>query len=225
MNERNSQRLAGWLLGIWFLIHTVLFLNPCAFRVAVMAVLLAGMILRWLRIAASAWLGWVFCGIAVLIPFWTDNTGLAGMIGSGVAAALLLGRVTPRRGLWVILCAIAVLASLTLDPASDIPLFVIVLDVALLMLFAEQIHSPEEARRGFREILMDSLRLVIPVGAVVTAAFWFFPALSSRANTALTGFANGLNPGGFSELRMSRRTAFVATFPENGPVPSAGSLY
>jgi transglutaminase-like putative cysteine protease len=46
-----------------------------------------------------------------------------------------------------------------------------------------------------------------------------------HTNTALTGFADGLNPGAFSEMRQSRRTAFVATFPENSPVPPAGSLY
>jgi len=225
MSEKNPQRMAGWLLGIWFLIHALLFPGSGAFSTAIIAVLVAGIILRLLRVAVPAWLGWIFLGLVFFMPFWTDTADLPTMLASGSAAVLLLGRLTPRRGLWVILCAIALLASLTLDPASGIPLFVIVLDAALLMLFAEQVHAPEEARRGLREILADSLRLVVPVGIIVTAAFWFFPALSSRTNAALTGFTDRLDPGDFSELRVSERAAFTATFPENTPVPEAGDLY
>jgi len=225
MSEKNPQRMAGWMLGIWFLIHSLIFPGPGAFSTAIIALLVAGMILRLLRVTAPAWLGWVILGLVFLMPFWTDTADLPAMLASGSAAALLLGRLTPRRGLWVILCAIALLASLTLDPASGIPLLVIVIDAALLMLFAEQVHAPEEARRGLREILGDSLRLVVPVGIVVTAAFWFFPALSSRTNAALTGFTDRLDPGEFSEIRSSGRTAFIATFPENAPVPEAGDLY
>lgn len=227
MSERNPQRLAGWILGIWFLIHAMLLPSPGAFRAVVMAVLFAGVILRCLRLCSPTWLGWLFPGFAVLIPFWTGCTftEMPGMIGEWLAAGLLLLRLTPRRGLWVILCAIAVLASLTLDSASEIHPVFIVVDAAFLMLFSEQIHSPEEARRGFRTILMDSLRLIFPVGIVVSAAFWFFPALSAHTNAAFIGFTDGLNPGDFSELRPSRRTAFVATFPGTSPVPSAGDLY
>ena len=225
MSEKSPQRMAGLMLGIWFLIHALLFPGPGAFSTAIVAVLVAGMILRLLRVAVPAWFAWMFLGLVFLMPFWTDTADLPAMLASGSAAALLLGRLTPRRGLWVILCAIALLASLTLDSASGIPLFVIVLDAALLMLFAEQVHAPEEARRGLREILGDSLRLVVPVGIVVTAAFWFFPALSSRTNAALTGFTDRLDPGEFSEIRSSERTAFIATFPENAPVPQAGDLY
>lgn len=225
MSEKNPQRMAGWMLGIWFLIHALLFPGPGAFSTAIVAVLVAGMILRLPRVSAPAWLGWVFLGLVFLMPFWTETADLPALLASGSAAALLLGRLTPPRGLWVILCAIALLASLTLDPASEIPLLVIVLDAALLMLFAEQVHAPEEARRGLREILGDSLRLVVPVGIVVTGAFWFFPALSSRTNAVLTGFTDRLDPGEFSELRSSERTAFIAAFPENVPVPEAGDLY
>lgn len=225
MSERNPQRIAGWMMGIWFLIHAFFFPVTDAFSLAIIAVLVAGIILRLLRIAAPAWLGWIFLGLAIFIPFWTNTADVPAMLASGAAAALLLRPLIPRRCLWVILCAIALLASLVLDPASDIPLIVIAIDAALLMLFAEQAHTPEEARRGLRQILTDSLRLVVPVGIIVTAAFWFFPALSSRTNAALTGFTDRLNPGEFSELRASERTAFIATFPEHAPVPEAGDLY
>jgi len=225
MNERNPQRLAGWLLGIWLLIHQ---LPPAGMAgAAILVVIIAGLILRGLRIQAPVVIERVCLAGTILIPLAPGSPlpELSGNVASWIAAVLLLRSLTPRRGLWILLCAIAVLASMTLDPFANFPAFVLVFDVAALMLLAQQVHAPEGSGRGIREIVFRSVRLVVPVGLVVTAAFWLFPALSWRTNAALTGFADGLNPGAFSELRPSRRVAFVATFPQTGPVPSAEDLY
>ena len=190
----------------------------------ILAILLLGLVLRWRQRQAPAWIPWVGLagGFLPLIMGGSSLVGTAGAVAAWVAAVFLLGPLTPVRGLWVVFCALLVLAALILGASENIPVYVLICDVGILMFLTQQVHAPAGARGGF---FLHSLRLVIPVAIIVTAAFWFFPSISSRTNVALTGFSAGLNPSEFAGLQISRRVAFVATFPESLPIPKAKDLY
>lgn len=163
---------------------------------------------------------------SVMIPFLPGAlVGVPAGVAVWVASVLLLRPLTGARGQWILLCAIVPLATRALDPGADVPGYFPVFHVAILMLLAHQLFAPEGSARGIREILLRSLRLVVPVALAVTVGFWFFPSLSSRTSIAFAGFADGLDPGEFSALRAGRGTALVAEFPGGGPVPPASSLY
>jgi transglutaminase-like putative cysteine protease len=95
------------------------------------------------------------------------------------------------------------------------------------MFLAEQIHAPAGAEAAVWASVLRSLRLILPVAVIVTVAFWLFPAISSRTNVAFVRFGGSdlLSPGDASEVRLTRRIAFVATFPESSAVPSFSDLY
>lgn len=225
MREPAPQRLAGFLFSGWLLLHAACF--PGLWSMFAVAVLLAGIILRWRRLRCFRGLEWLLLGLTGLMPFVERGPFLPtlGMAALWMASVLLLQPLTARRGLWLLLAAMIMLASLALDPGFDFPSLAIILDVAFVLLLAQQIHAPASSGRGIRDILLRSGLLAIPVAAIVTGMFWIFPALSQRTDQALSGFSGSLNPGDVSEMRLSRRPAFVATFPPSGPVPSAADLY
>ncbi len=222
--EAKPERLAGSFLGVWLAVHQLLLPSTGGLSALILAILTMGLVLRLREILAPVWVTWV--GLAgVILPMMSGGSSVAGITGSvaaWVGAVLLLCPLTAVRGMWVVLCAMVVLAVLTLGSSENIPVYVLICDVGILMLLTQQAHAPAGSRGGF---FLHSLRLVIPVAIIVTAAFWFFPSLSSRTNAALTGFSTGLNPSEFAGLQQSRRVAFVATFPENGPIPKARDLY
>jgi transglutaminase-like putative cysteine protease len=225
MTEPAPQRLAGFLFSAWLLLHAACF--PGLWSMLAVAVLCGGIILRWAQLRCLHGLEWLFLGFTGLMPFVEVSPFLPtlGMAALWMAAVLLLQPVTPRRGLWLLLAALIMLASLALDPGFDFPNLAIILDVAFVLLLAQQIHAPASSGRGIRDILLRSGLLAIPIAAIVTGMFWIFPALSQRTDQALSGFSGSLNPGDVAEMRLSRRPAFVATFASSSPVPSAANLY
>ena len=222
--EAKPQRLAGSFLGVWLAVHQLLLPSTGGLSALILAILAIGLVLRLRKSLAPAWVTWV--GLAgVVLPIMSGGSSVVGITGSvaaWVGAVLLLCPLTAARGMWVVLCALVVLAVLTLGSSENIPIYVLICDVGILMLLTQQAHAPAGSRGGF---LLHSLRLVIPVAIIVTSAFWFFPSVSSRTNAALTGFSTGLNPSDFAGLQQSRKVAFVAKFPENGPIPKAKDLY
>ena len=222
--EAKPQRLAGSFLGVWLAVHQLLLPSTGGLSALILAILAIGLVLRLRESLAPAWVTWV--GLAgVVLPIMSGGSSVVGITGSvaaWVGAVLLLCPLTAARGMWVVLCALVVLAVLTLGSSENIPVYVLICDVGILMLLTQQAHAPAGSRGGF---LLHSLRLVIPVAIIVTSAFWFFPSVSSRTNAALTGFSTGLNPSDFAGLQQSRKVAFVAKFPENGPIPKAKDLY
>ncbi len=222
--EAKPQRLAGSFLGVWLAVHQLLLPSTGGLSALILGILSIGLVLRLRDCLLPDWVTWI--GLAgVVLPIMSGGSSLVGVTGSvaaWVGAILLLGPLTAARGMWVVLCALLVLAVITIGSSENIPIYLLICDVGILMLLTQQAHAPAGSRGGF---LLHSLRLVIPVAIIVTAAFWFFPTLSSRTNAALTGFSTGLNPSDFSGLQQSRKVAFVATFPENGLIPKAGDLY
>ena len=225
MREPPGQRTAGLLLGIWFVVHQWLAAFPPSMAAALGILLVAGLLLRAVRILPPGWVGWLGLPAVVALPFLA-GLPLADFVpgaAAGVAGSLLLQPMSPKRVLRVLLCAVVLLAALVLRTGLG-PVLVIV-DTAVLLLAAQQSHMPEEATQSLRAILIRALRLVVPVAAVVVPAFWIFPALSSRTEVALAGFAGELNPGDFSEIRPGRQLAFTARFDAGGSVPGVGDLF
>lgn len=227
--EQRAERIAGLVLGAWLALHQLLLDDPGPAEAVVLSALAAGMLARsfggFPSVLAGRFLlaGAVVCAALLFRP-------TAGPFGAGVGllgAALLMRPVSPGRGLWVLLCAILLLAAITLQESETVNGTFIVMDVAALMIIAQQLHTPPEAEVRIWESLWRSLRLVIPVAIVVTMVFWLFPAISSQTSAAFVGYSGSdvLSPGDSSELRVSRRVAFIATFPAAGEVPSAAELY
>ncbi len=222
--EAKPQRVAGTFLGVWIAVHQLLLPSTGGLSALILAILTIGLVLRLGHHLAPVWVVWIGLG-GVFLPMLLGGSsvvGTAGSVAAWVGAVLLLVPLTAARGMWVVLCSLLVLSALTLGSTENIPVYVLICDVGVLMLLTQQAHAPAGSSGGF---LLHSLRLVIPVAIIVTGAFWFFPSVSSRTNAALTGFSTGLNPSDFAGLQQSRRVAFVAQFPENGPIPKAKDLY
>jgi transglutaminase-like putative cysteine protease len=227
MSEPAPQRLAGWLAAVWlaFLLPT----GPSGLACA--AVLAGGAVLRAIRARGEAFrprpaVVRVLLAASVAIPFLPGRLAEApAAVAVWIASVLLLRPLAGARRQGILLCAIVALANRVLDPGADVSGAFPVFHVAVLMLLAHQMFAPEGSARGIREILLRSLRLVVPVALAVTTGFWFFPSLSSRTHVAFAGFADGLDPGEFSGLRVGRGTAMVAAFEPGLPVPPASALY
>ncbi|MCX6971905.1 MAG: transglutaminaseTgpA domain-containing protein [Verrucomicrobia bacterium] len=227
--EQQRERTAGWVLGGWLLLHQFLLGDSGMLSAVVILLICAGMMLRIFGIFPPSAAGWILLAAAVVVPVFVPEPTAAvfGSLGGLLGAVLLLRPLSPRRGLWILLCAVSVLASISLQEGGTVNTVFMIMDVAVLMFVAEQIHAPAEAEAAVRASVLRSLRLILPVAVIVTAAFWLFPAISSRTNVAFVRFwgSDLLTPGEASEVRLTRRIAFVATFPESSAVPSFSDLY
>lgn len=230
-DKDKPERVSGWVLAGVVFFHLLLLRAPAGILMTATIVLLAGAIMRARRIFVPAWLGRLLLLLGVVLAVALQmRTRPEGMLGSmaGLAGAIFLLRpVTPARGLKVLLGILMTLASLILRPESGVGVTFIVLDVVLLLILAEQIHRPPEAALSLWVSLMRSLRVVVPVGIVVTMIFWLFPNLSVFTPPALTGFSGGgvLNPGAIAGLQQSRRIALVARFSKAQALPRPADLY
>ncbi len=227
--EQKRERVAGWVLGGWLLLHQFLQQDSGILTPAAVALLIAGILLRVFGIFLPAPAEWLLLAAAGIVAPIVSKSVLAmlGPLGGLFGAVLLLRPLSQRRGLWVLLCAVAVLASITLQEGDVVNTVFVITDVAVLMFIAQQIHAPAEADAALWVSVFRSLRLVLPVAVIVTLAFWLFPAISSHTNVAFVRFAGGdlLSPGDVSEIRLSRRVAFVATISESSAVPGVSDLY
>ncbi len=227
--ETKPQKIAAGVMGVWLGLHQLLLADSGLLVLWTLLVLLAGMMLRGFRIFLPASVEWfLLCltGVFVLLIF-TPSIAFYGSVCGLVGAVLLLRTFSPIRGLWVLLCGLAMLSALVLRGEETVNTVFVIVDVAVLMLVAQQLHTPEEAVVKVWESVVRLLRVVLPVTLVVVLAFWIFPVLSTRTGGAWMGFSDGdvLNPGDFGELRVSRRVAFVADFSRSQSVPGWSALY
>ena len=229
MRETKRLRAAAWVLGGWLVLH--LFLSGDVGMISASAILLliAGSMLRAFGIFPAGLAGWLLLAGAVVFSLvvFKPTAVVVGALGGLLGAVILLRPLTPCRGRWVLLCAMSVLASITLQESGTVSTAFVVSDVAVLMFLAQQIHAPPEADTEVWASVLRSMRLILPVALIVTVVFWLFPAISSHTNIAFVRFAGGdlLSPGEASEIRLTRRIAFVARFPESSAVPSFSDLY
>jgi len=208
-----------------------LLLRPQAWVLGVgLMVLIAGAVCRWLAIFPPRWLAWLILFAGLLAPLLSPAPRYEAVIGEMAAlaaAGLLLRPLSLGRGQWVLFLVLLQLLALILKPFPNVGVIFIILDVAVVFLLAEQICRPAEAVTNFWASLLQSIRLVVPVGVIVSLAFWLFPSLSQYTPAAFIGFsgANYLDPGSIVELAQSRRTAFTARFANDSPLPEPRDLY
>lgn len=225
------ERISGWALAAVMAVHLLVLRPSSGFLLAALALLMAGALLRGQQVYAPPWLGRILLllgTVAVVVaqgrmrafPLLGELAGMAGVM-------MLLRPVTPARGMRILLCLLVVLLASILGSFSNVGVTFVVLDVVALLILAEQIHRPPEVAVSFWVSLMRSLRVVVPVGAVVSLVFWLFPNMSLFTQAAFTGFAGDgvLNPGEIMEIAQSRRVALVARFAPDQPVPPAEDLY
>lgn len=228
--ERREKHL-GWILAGVLAIHLIILVPRGPVMLAALAALLTGAILRQRQTHLPAWLvrvALVLGAIGVFID--QDYFRLAstlGDLGAIVGALLLLRPVTHQRGMRVLLCMLVLLASAILKPYPSVGATFIVVDVIVFLLLAEQIHRPPEATVSLWVAVTRSLRVVVPVGIVVTAIFWAFPNLSDYSPKVWSGFSGSsvLNPGSIAEVAQSHRVALVARFAPDQDVPKPSDLY
>jgi len=225
------ERLLGWTLAGIMLIHVFVFRPQAVVGLAALITLLVGAILRSRHIVLPRWLGRAALVLGAVAVFMAQGTfrpvATLGEIAAITGAILLLRPVTPARGQWVLLCLIMMLIASILKPYPTAGITLIILDVATILILAEQVYRPVEVVVSFWVSMMRSLRVIIPVGLVVTGIFWFFPNLSDYTTPVFAGFTGNesLNPGNIAEIAQSRRIALTARFEEKQRIPSAGNIY
>jgi len=230
-DEVKRERLAGWLLAGVLFVHLVLLRPVTGIMAALCVVLLCGAILRAAQAFVPRWLGRLMLltgAVAVLLAQpGIFSMGLPGELAGMTGALFLLRAVTLERGLRVLFCILVVLAAIVMRPYETVGASFVVLDVVVLLLLAEQIHHPPGVEVSFWVSALRSLRVVVPVGIVVSTIFWLFPSLPLNTASAFTGFSGDgiLDPRVITELSQSRRVALVARFGAGQPVPPADDLY
>ncbi len=228
--ERRERHL-GWVLAGALALHLLILVPRGPVMLSALAALLTGAILRQRQAHLPAWLvraALVLGAIGVFID--QDYFRLAstlGDLGAIVGALLLLRPVTPQRGMRVLLCMLVLLASAILKPYPPVGATFVVIDVVVFLLLAEQIHRPPEATVSLWVAVTRSLRVIVPVGIVVTAIFWAFPNLSDYSPKVWSGFSGSgvMNPGTIAEVAQSHRVALVARFAPDQEVPKPSDLY
>lgn len=225
------ERLLGWTLAGIMLIHVFVFRPQAVVGLAALITLVVGAILRSRPIIIPRWLGRAALVLGAIAVFMAQGAfrpvATLGEIAAITGAILLLRPVTPARGQWVLLCLIMMLIASILKPYPTVGITLIILDVATILILAEQVYRPVEVVVSFWVSMMRSLRVIIPVGLVVTGIFWFFPNLSDYTTPVFAGFTGNesLNPGNIAEIAQSRRIALTARFEEKQRIPSAGNIY
>ncbi len=226
---QNRERVTGCVLGGWLLFHQFLLEDPGLSANVAIVVLCVGMLLRMFGAFPPAVAVWLILAASGAFAFYaaSASAGVIGALGGLFGAVLLLRPLSPCRGDWILLCAVVILGAITLQKSEAINTVFVVIDVAVLMFLAQQIHAPAGADAAVWASVLRSLRLILPVAFVVSIVFWLFPAISSRTNVAFVRFtgADVLNPGDLSEVRLTHRVAFIATFLEDSAVPSFSDLY
>lgn len=231
LEEHRQARITAWILAGGLLLHLAQLRNSSAILSAAILLLLAGTMLRGWQIFVSRWLGNGLLVIGVVLLFFTQTrfnpTQLIGEMAAIIGSTLLLRPLNPSRGLWILLSLVMLLLALILQGAAAIGLVWILLFAGAMMILAEQIHRPPEAQTSLWTSLLRSLRIVIPVGTVVTLIFWLFPNFAPQRPTPSVGFSGSeiMNPGDITELNASGRIALVATFAKDQALPPANSLY
>lgn len=233
MNElmERRERHLGWVLAGAMAIHLLVLVARGPVLLAALAALLTGAFLRQRQTYLPVWLVRVALVLGAIGVFVDQSffrlAGTLGDLGAITGSLLLLRPVTHQRGMRVLLCMLVVLASALLRPYPPVGLAFIVIDVVVLLLLAEQIHRPPEATVSLWVSVTRSLRVVVPVGIVVTAIFLVFPNLSDYSPKVLTGFSGSgvLNPGSIAEIVQSRRVALVARFAPEQALPGPAELY
>lgn len=230
-DARKPERVSGWALAVLLAINIIVLRASPEFTLAAFAVLLAGAVLRGQEVFVPPWLGRVLLVIGVVAVMVGQSLyrlhAMAGELAGMAGVLMLLRPVTPARGLRVLCCVLVILISTTLKRFAGVGTVFVIIDVAALLILAEQIHRPPEAAVSFWVSVMRSLRLIVPVGAVVSMIFWLFPNLSAFTTPAFTGFSGEgmLDPDAISDLMQSRRVAMVAHFGKDRAIPPPGGLY
>lgn len=225
------ERISGWALAVLLAVHLLVVRPSSGFLLAALALLMAGALLRGRQVYAPLWLGRTLLVLgAVAVVVSQGQTRVLPLLGelAGMAGVMMLLRpVTPARGMRILLCVLVLLLVGILNRFSNVGVTFVILDVVALLILAEQIHRPPEVMVGFWVSFLRSLRVVVPVGVVVSLVFWLFPNMSVFTQAAFTGFAGDgvLNPGEIMEIAQSRRVALVARFAEGDPIPAAEDLY
>jgi len=228
--ERRERHL-GWVLAGAMAIHLLVLVARGPVLLAALAALLTGAFLRQRQTYLPVWLVRVALVLGAIGVFVDQSffrlAGTLGDLGAITGSLLLLRPVTHQRGMRVLLCMLMVLASALLRPYPPVGAAFIIVDVVVLLLLAEQIHRPSEATVSLWVSVTRSLRVVVPVGIVVTAIFLVFPNLSDYSPKVLTGFSGSgvLNPGSIAEIVQSRRVALVARFAPEQALPGPAELY
>lgn len=224
--ERPHARTTGLLLGLWLLGHLLLGTDSLTTRVAA-CLTAAGLILRLSKTycpsgpAGVLFLigsGWLAFSARPTPEFVGEATGL-------LASLLLLRGLTPRVGMWVLYFGVVLMAALVLLPEVALSPTFVVIDVATLALLCQLLHLPDGARIRLWDSLSRLLPTICIVAAVVTLAFWIFPAISGQTSQTVSGYSGVLNPNSSATMSPSHRTAFQAKFPPGAPVPRFEDLY
>lgn len=222
-----TARILAGLLAL----HLLILRPPAELLLPVIAVLLAGEILRVREVFLPARWGALFIATGVVTSLilgvgMRPAFLLEGAVGMAGAMAIL-SRLTPTRGLWILFCLLILLLAIVLTPFAGIGGLTVIGDVVVLFLTSERVRRPPEVLVSFWASLLRSLRVVVPVALVVSTVFWLFPNLSLQASSAFTGFSGrgDLSPGGIASLAQSHRVAMVARFPEDHPLPTGADLY
>lgn len=225
-----KERVLGWILAGLVGVHVLLLNTGVELRGAALMILLIGAILR----SGQTYLPPTLARIAVIVGiaavFFAGDVRhprIIGTLAAAGAALFLLQRLTPGRGMRVLFCILIMLTASALRPDTPIGLTAIIIDAAVLFLLAEQLHQPPEAAVSFWVSIMRSIRIIVPVGIVVTAVFWFFPNLSVYTPRLAVGFSGSgtLNPSDVANLAQSYRVAMTAHFADDQAMPSPRDLY
>jgi len=229
-----QERLIGWALAGAAFFHILILAPHAPVALSAVAVLLIGVFLRGRATYLPRWLGHLslLIGFAAVVLiqrgfFFDFVPALVGELGAMIAALLLLQPVTPKRGLRILVCLLAMMLAAMAKPYSGVGRLVGITDVIVLFVLAEQLHRPPEVMVSFWVSIARSMRLVVPVGLVMSAVFWLFPDVSKLSAQALTAFSGSgiMNAGDIGKLARSHRVALTARFPQDQPPPLAGSLY
>lgn len=234
MKLASERSTLGFLLGFVFLVNLVPLTSVLPGWVTAIAILMLvlGMLLRVNgRGLLPGWASLSFMLVFAVLASATHQRHLARLTLATLAAltgsAAFLSPLGRKRALFVLLAAIVLVATASLEREPLFGLTFVVADVALLMLAAQSIHTPNPTRTGLVSVVLAALRLAVPVTVVILIIFEIFPSLAPRryGRFGTTGFAGDgvLEPGEVAGLAQSTRLAFVATFP--GRSPTAAELY
>jgi len=224
-------KTVGWALAAVVALHIIVLRPPAMISLAAFAILLIGALLRKTEVTLPRWLGQVLLILGAVAVFITQPSfrfiPILGALGAMLGSVLLLRPVTPSRGMWVLACLLTMMVAAILKPFPTVGLTLIIIEVAALLILAEQIYRPAEVILGFWVSVMRSLRVIVPVGLVVTGVFWLFPNFSIYTSPVFSGFTGNeiLNPGNISDIAQSQRVALTARFAADQPVPAASKLY
>jgi transglutaminase-like putative cysteine protease len=232
----NSEKSVSWLF-LFTLVHILILAPALKTWVVLFSVLSlsAGYLLRLTNLPLTSvpirrLIQFVFLSLVLTQHTSFQFARTTGGMAAAAASIFFLSRITVKQGLMIIFCNLILLSAGCLRFHATWNPVAVIADVIVLVVATQQLLTVNHDRQALLASLFRTVRLALPIVALMTLIFKFFPQFLPASNFGLygtSGFGSGelLQAGSISQVSLSSRKSFTVQFAADTELPPYDALY